>query len=77
MLLADGKTLMAVARFDGGDGKPQSWFPSGRGCTDYHTPKNYHSSFSADGGVTLSQARPMRDTSGSGIGTAYPRLLML
>ena len=57
VLLADGKTLMIATRIDGGDGGPPY-------CPVMHTPKNYHSVFSTDGGLTWSQPRVMRDTNG-------------
>jgi hypothetical protein len=67
-LLSDGKTLMVVTRIDGGDGRPPY-------CASQHTVKNYHSLFSTDGGTTWTKPTPMRDVTGRGIGTAYPRLL--
>lgn len=69
-LLSDNRTLMVVVRIDGNDGGPPY-------CSVRHTPKNYHSVFSSDGGYTWSQAAPMRDVNGRGMGTAYPRLLRL
>ena len=70
VLLSDGKTLMIATRIDGGDGGPPY-------CPVTHTPKNYHSVFSSDGGRTWTPPRVMRDSTGRGMGTAFPRLLML
>lgn len=67
-LLSDNQTLMVVLRVDGNDGGPPY-------CSVRHTPKNYLSVFSSDGGYTWTQATPMRDINGRGMGTAYPRLL--
>ena len=67
---ADEKTLMVVFRIDSSDGVPPF-------CVVHHRPKNYHSSFSTDGGYTWTVPAAMHDVNGRGMGTAYPRLLML
>ena len=70
VLLSDATTLLVVFRVDGNDGVPPY-------CGVHHSPKNYHSSFSSDGGRTWMTPTAMHDATGRGMGTAYPRLLML
>jgi hypothetical protein len=61
---------MVVFRIDSSDGVPPF-------CVAHHMPKNYHSSFSSDGGYTWTAPAAMHDINGRGMGTAFPRLLML
>ena len=70
VLLADEKTLMVVFRVDSSDGVPPF-------CTARHMPKNYYSAFSSNGGTTWTTPAAMHDVNGRGMGTAFPRLLML
>ena len=70
---------MIVARIDGGEGGCDAiGRPDIKAFHSYkHSTKNYHSVFSSDGGYRWTTPRVMRDITGRGMGTAYPRLLML
>lgn len=64
---ADGRTLVAVIRMDGGDGL--RW--------GNHRTKNYYRAESRDWGTSWSKPTEMRDNTKKGIGCARPRLLSL